>query len=174
MTTFNQANCTCTQEHVDPSCEVHGGKNYITKVGDKLFTVNGTDEIQLFDGTKVNMNPEPITASPGNGQDFGWLDELIDMSTLTGDAYIKIMNVKAAIIERFTALLRDRHALSYQQGFQAKAKQHQKDLLKARIDTLEKQINLGDTLHWAYTKVNMQQSIAELRDDLAKLEGESA
>jgi len=30
---------------------------HITKVGRKLFVVNGVDELQTYDGTKINMNP---------------------------------------------------------------------------------------------------------------------
>lgn len=164
MTTFNQANCTCTQEHIDPSCEVHGGAT-------------------LKKSLKVGDNSVPAT----NGQDFGWLDATLNslvadhidipsMDKESGLAWVDdYRTTQAAIIKRFTAQEQEWSEVNKllceqaDKQIKAQAKHHQIDLLKARIAELK----MVDPIASHKLAVTVDDRLDKLKADLAKLEGES-
>lgn len=86
-------------------------------------------------------------------QDFGWLDESIDELLQFHSEYLQgsphnfnviLKEAKAAIQVHFTTMVHPSTSRGYMLGFEAgkreQAKQHQADLLRARIDELQKVI----------------------------------
>lgn len=91
---------------------------------------------------------KPFPANPENGQDFGWLDEKMLVRFKKGNQdlfYVYLSDqAKAAIQAHFTAQQKE----AYDKGFsigsieqskfdQYVPKQHQADLLRARIEALQ-------------------------------------
>lgn len=112
-----------------------------------MTTVTRKDQ----NGKEWEVNTKYLTDTPDNPQD--WLDELYyrcDLSNNRTENPVGLEEFKTIILNRFTA----------------QAKQHQIELLRARIDELERAPN-ADPYHDDLTMSRIKQ----LQAELAKLEG---
>lgn len=133
--------------------------------------------------TIIALDQQPSSTSVDNDQDFGWLDEILfDPQTYytlnTNNEFVRTELrtdwVKAAIQNHITVgsnMVSKQHFTAQaertsKKNLQVLAKQHQVDLLRARIDVLQQLSDVGEIHHTVadYRLDLLQIELAELED----------